>query len=54
MDLPFRVEYLDAKQMLPVLMRKAARKVLRELRRAAPYWPACARRATTPIWNAGL
>jgi len=24
MDLPFRVEYLDAKQMLPVLMRKAA------------------------------
>jgi len=24
MDLPFRVEYLDAERMLPVLVRKAA------------------------------
>jgi len=36
MDSPFRIEYLDAERLLPVLVRKAAWKGLRDARQAGP------------------
>src|ERR1035441_2958448 len=47
MDLPFHIEYLDAERLLPVLLRKAARRIVNREKR----WATWARRE--PWWAQG-